>query len=362
MKPLPRTRFLTRLAGGVALLALLGLGVSACDTSPYAATVNRQVLSSSTLNADLRNFSANTKLVSALSSQGAHVWGATTSSYSNTFVAGQLTTLVDARVVSQYLAAHHLRPSTELLDATRAVEQLTYGPDWTGFSPAYRDSIVQRDADHALIEPLVIGSSTLRQTYAQYRSRFWSETCVRALTITANRANGSVDLPASEAQAERLVNSINRRNSAAAARAVRGGTYGCYTPRQLENQPFGYDVLGVRTYHASRPTRQSFGYRVLVVTRRDLLPLHPAVAMALNGYYIEAGDAVDTKLNHLAQAASIQVNAAYGSWDNTRKVSGANRTLVSAGVVPPASPNTAKQRPVRVEGVGSALVGGLAKP
>lgn len=358
MNTLPRTRFLTRLAGGAALLALFGLGVAACDTSPYAATVDHQTISSATLNADLQSFSANTKLVSPDNKQ---VWGASNHSYNSTFVADQLTTLVEVRVIRRYIAAHHLRVSSGLLDATRALEQLSYGSKWTGFSSAYQDTLVQQAAEAAVIEPLAIPSSTARQLHTQYRSRFFSSVCVRNLTITANGADGRVDLAASRAQAQRLVNSLNRRSSASAAGAVRGGTFGCYTPSQLDAQPFGYDVLGIPTYHASKPAREPFGYRVLVVTRRHLLPLHPDVVKVLNLGY------TNRTLNRLVRAADIKVNAAYGAWDNQRRVAeststGGTTTVVSPGVVPPSAPSNARQRPFTARGPGSALSGGLAEP
>lgn len=362
MRPLPRPRSLTRLAAGVAVLAAATLGVSACNASPYAAQVNHQVIKSSVLDRDLQGYTANTKLVAALSSQGAHVYGASTSSYNNSFVAGELTALIDAKVVSQYLTAHHLRVSRGLLDATRAIEQLTYGSDWAGFSPAYRASMVTQDAEHALIEPRVISTSELRQTYIDYRSRFWSTVCVRDLTITATGPRGRVDLAASRAQAQRLVTSVNRRSSASAADGVRGGSVGCYTPSQLEQQSFATQVLGLATYHASAPRRQSFGYQVLVVTRRHILPLYPTVAQALNGYYVSDGNATDTTLNRMLRASDIRVNPAYGSWDNARKVRGANATLASPGVIPPSAPNTAKRKPVVAVGSGSALLGSLTKP
>ena len=85
------------------------MSATACDSSPYAAKVNSQVIKQTALNAELRAWAGNSAYVAAFnnsnSSTGVTVAGDAPGTYSTTWVAGILGGMIDATVFRQRLAA-----------------------------------------------------------------------------------------------------------------------------------------------------------------------------------------------------------------------------------------------------------------
>ncbi len=101
---------------GVAALVAVSLLATACDTSPYAAKVNSQVIRQTELNAELREWAGNTAYVSAFDNgeylhRESRSAGDAPGTYSTTWVAGILDGMVAASVVRQRLATTEQRPS-----------------------------------------------------------------------------------------------------------------------------------------------------------------------------------------------------------------------------------------------------------
>ncbi len=221
---------------GIAALVVLALTASACDTSPYAARVNSQVIRETALNAELRAWAGNSAYVSAFNSanstSGLTVAGDAPGTYSTTWVAGILTGMIDANVVRQRVVATDQPPTSASQAAARSVNEISQ-IGWDSFSPAFRDVLVQRLADEAVLTPATVPQSSLLAAYNQYKQYFFLQLCMsQASAFSATQA------------------------ASIAAQGVPHGVLSCYDQVQFEAQPSAFQsaVLplavgqGVRAY------------------------------------------------------------------------------------------------------------------
>jgi hypothetical protein len=130
---------------GLAAVLAVSLTATACDTSPYAAKVNSQVIHQAALNAELRAWSGNTAYVSSYNSSSTNgtVAGDAPGTFSTTWVATILDGMVVASVLGQHVVATGQPPSAATLAASRSVNQLAE-VGWQEFRPAFREVLVAR--------------------------------------------------------------------------------------------------------------------------------------------------------------------------------------------------------------------------
>jgi PPIC-type PPIASE domain len=280
---------------GVAALVAVSLLATACDTSPYAAKVNSQVIRQTELNAELREWAGNTTYVSAFNSantsSGVTVAGDAPGTYSTTWVAGILDGMVAASVVRQRLAATEQRPSDATEAAARSVNEISQ-VGWANFSPAFRQVLTDRIAAEATLTPTAVPQATMLSAYNQYKPYFFLEIC-------ANQSSAF-----SSAQAAEL-----------AAQGVPNGVLTCYDQVQFEAQPAAFQtvVRGLPVGKVSPPIKTSYGYQVVKVVRRDDQSFSADLQRVLS-LAIASGQGPDTVVNALLAKASVRVNPAYGTW------------------------------------------------
>ncbi len=305
-----------RLLAGVATLLTVSLVAGGCDSSPFAASINGQVVSSTVLDSQLRQFGANPYYVK-LAKQGVvsapvTVAGAGSGSYSAKFAGGVLTQMVVATAAHRYLASTHRVPAAGQYAATRTVDGVLYGPGaWDGFSPAFRTTIVNRDADLALVEPNGISAAQLRTALGDYSTQLFSEVCARTVAANVNAADGTVDFPASLTEAEAVAARIQ-----ASPTTAQQGSQTCYSAAGLESQPLSFvlTVLDLATGRAAPPRRTADGYTVTVVTRRTLLPADLSLARAFTVAVNQNRGTTAQAVSGLLRRARVKVNPAYGAW------------------------------------------------
>ena len=302
------------LAGG----ALLGVSALAtgCDSSPYAASVNGQVVKQAVLNAQLRQLAANTYYVQ-LVQQGvvtapATVAGAGTGSYNAKWTAAILTQIVAAAAAHQQLARTHQRPSTAQYNATQAADSALYGAGaWSAFSPALRTTLVNQDADLALVEPDMVNAAGLKTIEADYSAQLFSNVCVRTVAVSVNGANGRIDFPASLARAETVAAHLPSSAGQAAP-----GSLTCYTAAGLYSQPLSFvvGVLSLKTGTAAAPQKTATGYTVTAVTSRTVLPADTALGRAFTVALNQNQGLTARVLSGLLARTRVKVNPGYGTW------------------------------------------------
>ncbi len=102
-----------RILAGTLALAGLSLSLTACDTSPYAAQVNSEVIKETALNSEIRAWAGNPTYVASYDSanstqnggSGTSVVGAAAGTYSLPWVAMILSGMIEARIIHQHLNA-----------------------------------------------------------------------------------------------------------------------------------------------------------------------------------------------------------------------------------------------------------------
>ena len=303
MKPLRST------LAGVAALLVLTLTATACDTSPYAAKVNSQVIHQVALNAELRAWARSSAYVTSYNSASTSgtVAGDAPGSYNTTWVAGILGGMVDASVVEQRVAATGQPPSSATMAAARSVNQVGQ-VGWSGFSPAFRDVLVTRLADEAILTPVSAPPATLLGAYNQYKQYFFLQVC----TVSSSAFSAS-------------------QAASIAAQKVPNGVPSCYNQSLFEAQPQAFQtaVLPLGVGQVSAPIKTSFGYQVVRVTSRAAQPYSQDLQQVLSLVIVSSQGTPNPVITGLLAKASVRINPAYGTWSSLQ-------------VQPPAVPNSGK--------------------
>jgi hypothetical protein len=298
-------RLRSTLAGVAALLAL-SLTATACDTSPYAAKVNSQVIRQVELNAELRAWAGNPTYVSSYNqSSNSTVVGDAPGTYNTTWVAGILGGMVDATVIRERVIATDQPPSAATVAAARTVSQLGE-VGWQDFSPAFRDVLVSRVADEAVLTPVTAPAATLLSTYNQYKSYFFLQICtVAASAFSASQA------------------------ASIAKQKVPNGVSACYNQVQFEAQSKAFQtaVLTLPVGGVSPPLKTSYGYQVVRVVDKSLQPYTSDLRRVLSLVIMSSQGNGNPVVTGLLSKASVRINPAYGTW-------------TSLQVKPPAAPNS----------------------
>jgi hypothetical protein len=302
-----------RILAGTLALAGLSLSLTACDTSPYAAQVNSQVIKETALNSEIRAWAGNTTYVtsydSANSTQnggpGTTVVGAAAGTYSLSWVATILSGMIEARVVHQHLSSTGTLPDQDMLNAARSVNE-TSGQEWTDFSPLFRDVLVGRLADEAAASKTTVAMATLRQVYQQYVEYFFVQICVLQSSATTHDA----------AQAISASGGVN-------------GARVCYDQAQLEGFPVAFKnaVMQTAVGSVSQPIQAGFGYQVVRVVSRQEQGFNAGLQRVLSVVLSNSQGSADAPVVKLIQGAHVKVNPAYGTWSST---SGVNPPHVSS--------------------------------
>jgi hypothetical protein len=293
-----------RLVLGALAVAAVSLVASGCDTAPVAASVNGQLIKTTALNAELAQLAANPGYIAAVETAAGSI-SPEPGTYTTGWTAHVLTGEVIAAAVHQYLARHHDLPDAEMLTAARTVEAADYSTHnlWQAFPASYRTTLTERTAELATLEPPTAPTGRIDAAYRQFLPYFFSEVCVRQAAVTVTGTSGSVDYPASDAAARRLI-----------ATGAPQGVVACYTPASFELQPTSFTdavlALGVGQYAA--PQRTTSGYEVLQVVSRRIIPLGGDLTRALS-VALEAG-ANSPVLDSVLARARVHVNPAYGTW------------------------------------------------
>lgn len=329
-----------RVLAGVLAAAIAGGALTACDTSPYAATVNGTVIKQTALNQELSYSDASPAYLDLVETIQQQTTGSATppagqgsGTHSKAWVDLQLTQLVQAAIVHQALVAQHKLPGQAMLGAARGVLEAELTPSGVSSMPtAYRDQLVQRLAEHAEIEQPGSNTAQMQQIYNQYKADFYTQVCVRQMSVTVLSPSGSIDFAASSSKASQIVSQINAtHNVSGAASQSGGGAVACYTQAQMQDlsPKFITTVMGLAPGTAAKPQKTGAGYDVIAVTSRNSEAFSSEVARALFAAVIKPS--ADTAMLALDARAHVKVSRDYGTWNP----GGHGAT---PGVVPPAVP------------------------
>jgi hypothetical protein len=316
-------RAIPRFFAAASVLLAVTMTVSACDVSPYAAKVGSQVIKQTALNAELRAWAANRQYVSAFDANNRNspqcqqnaaacvaVTGDAPGTYNSEWVSSILSDMITASAVQQRLQATGRHVSPAGLQAARAVSEISQ-IGWTNFPPSFRDTLVSRLAEQALITPpLAQLSQAFGQVYQQYKQYFFARVCVlQAAAFTL-------------AQAETL---------SSGSRIV--GQPVCYSQAQLELQPpaVRQAIMALPVGQVSQPVKTPYGYLVVKVASRDVIGLTNELKRTISVAIIDAQGVPNDTVDALMAHVKVKINPAYGTWDPTQ---------VPPAVLPPKAPGS----------------------
>jgi hypothetical protein len=324
-----------RLPASFAVVALMAAGASGCGTAPPAAIVNGQATSEQAVAQQLEWWSASRSYVSQENAyflsqaeqaalqgqqeQAVTVEGAGTGPdvYSTTWTAIELTQMISAIALQQYLESRHEGPTTKEVAAAWASEYAMSPDEWQQLAPGARSWAAAFVADRALIDGTPANDSADRSFYRSHRSYFWSRVCVISTDVSVPGQDGAVDMAASKREASALAAQL--QSSGVAPGALPGGARYCLTPEQLIEQASDFRAavaaLGVGQ---ARVLPESFGDEVVAVSSRARIPYTKEVAADIDEVVTHGGAQQlangDAKVMAILKAARVSVNSAYGTW------------------------------------------------
>jgi hypothetical protein len=331
--PRRRPRAATPLTGLV-LVAGLAAGLSGCSTAPAAAEVNGDKISVQQLDQQMSEWASSSAyrraydqsaVQQALQSgntnpQGVTVEGSGTGTevYGRQWAAIELTLLIDAEVVRQYLAAHHEAPTSQQVAAAWASEEANNPQIWQQLSPQARTQAAQLDAQAALVYGKAVSGSADKQFYTSHQADFWSQVCLGRADVVVSGSNGNVNNAASKRQAEAEAQawSGNGQSSAAPQSAAQS----CYSGEQLLERGEGFfkTVSGLRVGGtAAIPVNP--GYQVVKVLSRQTIPFASWDTTVIelvsqhNGNHYQFPIS-EGGLDSVVNRATVSVNIEYGAW------------------------------------------------
>jgi hypothetical protein len=172
-------------------------------------------------------------------------------------------------------------------------------------------------------KPPILASA--EQFYKQNLPSFWSQVCLTSIDVSVPGPNGTIDMTASQKQAEAVAAELTAASAGGATPTVGNGARYCLSPEQwiVEPAAFRQVVYGLAPGKAGM-VAQSWGYEVVQVRSRTLIPFNSQVASVIGVVALGAGptaytwpvqgDVSGTGLTRILKAADVKVDPAYGSW------------------------------------------------
>jgi hypothetical protein len=335
---------------GLLLVAGLGVGLSGCGTAPAAAIVNGQKISVQQLDQQMSEWASSpayrkiydqSSIQQALQSgnsnpQGVTVEGSGTGNevYGRQWAAMELTLMIDAAAVRQYLAAHHEAPTSQQVAAAWASEEATNPQMWEQLSPQARTQAAQQDAQAALLYGKASSGTADEQFYKRHQADFWSQVCLARSDVVVSGPNGTVNNAASRRQAESEAQAWSGAGQSSGA--PQSAAQSCDSGEQLLQEGEGFfKTMNGLPVGATAAIPANPGYQVVKVLSRQTIPYASWDATDIelvsqrNGNHFEfpiSEGGIDKVVNR----AHVSVNIAYGAWTH---YSSGGFSYVNPGVI-----------------------------
>jgi foldase protein PrsA len=314
---------------GIALLA----GAACGSAAPYAARVDGQRIGEDTLVDELRAIAGNEEYLKLVEARQP-VRGSGQGTFDSAFTALALTRQIYYTLIATELQKRKLTVGESDLAAARTlvIQQADGEEIFNKFPKGYQDDLVRRQAELDLLTLSVneLGSpeEAARAYYDSHQSEF-SQACVSHILVAdeakANELRGRL-AAGEDFAAIASAESIDTESKA------RGGDLGCdITPDTGFVPEFLLAVFTQPVGEVGAPLKTDFGYHLVKVTKRDVLPYEQVSGAAREKVAAAAEPKVLALLQEAVQKARIEVNPKYGSF---------RKTGSSPAVVPPESGST----------------------
>jgi foldase protein PrsA len=348
----------TRLPRIFGLFALvLALVAGACGNSlgetirPAAATVNGESISQKELDDELEAIQGNEDYIASIEAGGLAVTGQGAGTLTNAFVSRVLTRQIFLKLVHDEVERRKLEVTDDQLERVRPGVIQSVGGDeiFERFPSRYRDTLVRRNAEVALLQSELGGSTVsdadVRDFYDENPELF-AQTCVSHILFGVTDDRGQLDQEATAAEIDRLTGEAAAAKAqidagadfaaVAAERSVdtsnkdEGGDLECGPPgRFVPEFETAMDALDVGV--VSDPVATQFGVHLIKVTDRGPQPLDEAEGQIRQRLEGAGEQAFSQFLQEALEEAEITVNPRYGRFTKEGQ---------SPGIIPPDAPTT----------------------
>jgi hypothetical protein len=134
-------------------------------------------------------------------------------------------------------------------------------------------------------------------------------------------ASGSVNMPASEKEAQEVARELNSHSRGTQALVASGARY-CLSPENFILQPSTFTKqVGALSPGQATILAESYGYQVVEVRSRVEIPYSNAIAGDIEIVTAKGGSQAepngDTPVIDILKAAKVDVNSEYGTWATT---------------------------------------------
>ncbi|HZD64493.1 MAG TPA: peptidyl-prolyl cis-trans isomerase [Acidimicrobiales bacterium] len=305
--------------GAVLVAIVVAVGTSGCHLSPYAATVNNQVISQQALDTELHAIADNAAYVHSLESsgQGVRVQGAGTASFDTHFADAVLNRQILFALVHQAVVRRGIPVTSHDLALARAdVASSVGGPTvLNAFPRAYQADLVRHSAEVTALEASLahvsVGPTALRRYYDSHRAQFRSVCVSLVLVKTVAKADQVEGLLRGGAAFAKVAGSFSQD----AATKASGGTAGCALPQAFDNQygpPLGAALAHLKVGALAPPVKTPSGWVVAKVTKATQVPFSRATSSIRSMLLQGSSGKVNAYLQRLVGQATIKVDPRYG--------------------------------------------------
>jgi hypothetical protein len=317
--------------------SLLAVGTAACQASPPAATIGGTTITQAELDAALASVQDSPAAQCALEVQAGTLpplAGAGGDAVTQSFAAGELSTLVELALLDEELHRLHVVITAGELAAARAdvaralAQAASAGLPCAAAIPNLaralpRSFLAQQVRFEADGEALVarighvdLGKQALARYYAEHVADF-TQDCLAAIALPTQAAAEALrpTLDASNFAA------VARARSIDAATAARGGSLGCVAETRLAANPaLAATIAGLAPGQVSEPLAaptQAGGtvWVLLELTRRVTEPLRRVEPQIRAALLESHATLLSSLLDRLVRRARVWVDPRYGHWD-----------------------------------------------
>lgn len=200
-----------------------------------------------------------------------------------------------------------------------------------GLPDSLRKVLIEGVANQLVLGGDVINKAStddgLRALYESQKDQLGEQACVSHILIRAGSGQGGTDadFAAALAKAQQVQAQLQGTSNFAAlatansqdtASAPSGGDLGC-NPKGTFVQEFDDAVWSAQVGVVTQPVRTSFGYHLILVTKRGQLSFDDLKEQLRSAVQQNAAQLVTDSLRTAARSADIGVDAKYGHFDDT---------------------------------------------
>ena len=312
---------MNRFRASLLALVLGGVVLAGCGAvRPYAAVVNGHRLTQSSLLDELKAIKANKQFLDAVQ-QSTQVLGSGKGTFDSTFTAKVLTRAIYYELVRAELDRRKLHVTQADLDTARkTVAQQVNGEDvFKKFTASYRDTLVRRTAEVAVLQQALSGSPSeadARAYYDSHKAEF-EQVCASHILVDSKDKADAIEARLSKGEDFAAIAKTESKDNQGpgGGSAAKGGDLGCASPDQYVTE-FANAVRTLPVGQVSPPVQTQFGFHVIKVSDRKTPP-YDQVADQVQQRLQQAGsDKLTEWLSDALKRVKVRGNPKYCKWSN----------------------------------------------